>query len=172
MATHPDEVVPYRVHVEWYLQWCNQGVWQGHLLCLSLSNWWDWPARCAVYTLYTKETLGVLYNVFWKHLSLISLSVIMVYAIYIYLICKYVTLQNWLNPLTSFFVFQNVILFSNVISYNCNIYIWNHYNNVIMGKMVSQITSLTIVYSTVYLSAALRKHQSSEDRWIPGTKGQ
>ena len=36
-----------------------------------------------------------------------------------------------------------------------------HYNDVIMGKMASQITSLVIVYSTVYLSANLRKHQSS-----------
>ena len=36
-----------------------------------------------------------------------------------------------------------------------------HYNDVIMGKMASQITSLTIVYSTVYLSADLRKHQNS-----------
>ena len=36
-----------------------------------------------------------------------------------------------------------------------------HYNDVLMGKMASQITSLTIVYSTVYLSADLRKHQSS-----------
>ena len=35
-----------------------------------------------------------------------------------------------------------------------------HYNDVIMGKMASQITSLTIVYSAVYLSADLRKHQS------------
>ena len=35
-----------------------------------------------------------------------------------------------------------------------------HYNDVIMGKMASQITSLTIVYSIVYLSADLRKHQS------------
>ena len=30
-----------------------------------------------------------------------------------------------------------------------------------MGKMASQLTSLTIVYSTIYLSADLRKHQSS-----------
>ena len=36
-----------------------------------------------------------------------------------------------------------------------------HYNDVIMGKMASQIASLTIVYSTVYLSADLRKYQSS-----------
>ena len=36
-----------------------------------------------------------------------------------------------------------------------------HYNDVIMGAMASQITSLTIVYSTVYSDADQRKHQSS-----------
>ena len=36
-----------------------------------------------------------------------------------------------------------------------------HYNDVIMGAMASQITSLTIVYSTVYSSLDQRKHQSS-----------
>ena len=36
-----------------------------------------------------------------------------------------------------------------------------HYNDVIMGKMASQISRLTIVYSTVYSSADLRKYQSS-----------
>ena len=36
-----------------------------------------------------------------------------------------------------------------------------HYCDVIMGAMASQITSLTIVYSTVYLGADQRKHQSS-----------
>ena len=36
-----------------------------------------------------------------------------------------------------------------------------HYNDVIMGTMASQITSLTIVYSTVYSDADQRKHQSS-----------
>ena len=51
-----------------------------------------------------------------------------------------------------------------------------------MGAMASQITSLTIVYSTVYSDADQRKHQSSaslafvwgihRDRWIPRTKGQ
>ena len=35
-----------------------------------------------------------------------------------------------------------------------------HYNDIIMGIMVSQLTSLTIVYSTVYLGADQRKHQS------------
>ena len=44
------------------------------------------------------------------------------------------------------------------------------YNGVIMGATASQITSLTIVYSTVYSDADQRKHQSSASlafvRWI------
>ena len=36
-----------------------------------------------------------------------------------------------------------------------------HYNDVIMGALVSQITSLTIVYSTVYSGTDQRKHISS-----------
>ena len=36
-----------------------------------------------------------------------------------------------------------------------------HYDDVIMGAMASRITSLTIVYSTVYSDAHQRKHQSS-----------
>ena len=35
-----------------------------------------------------------------------------------------------------------------------------HYSDVIMGTMASQVTSLTIVYSTVYLGTDQRKHQS------------
>ena len=37
----------------------------------------------------------------------------------------------------------------------------NHYSDVIMGEMASQITSLTIVYSAVCSGANQRKHQSS-----------
>ena len=36
-----------------------------------------------------------------------------------------------------------------------------HYDDVIMDTIASQITSLAIVYSIVYSSAVLRKHQSS-----------
>ena len=52
----------------------------------------------------------------------------------------------------------------------------------IMTTMASQIISLTVVYSTVYLGADQRKHQNSallafvrgihRGRWIPRTKGQ
>ena len=51
-----------------------------------------------------------------------------------------------------------------------------------MGKMASQITSVTIVYSTVYSGAdqiniKTTRHwplwgESTGDRWIPRTKGQ
>ena len=36
-----------------------------------------------------------------------------------------------------------------------------HYNDVIMGAIASQITSLTIVYTIIYSDADQRKHQSS-----------
>ena len=39
--------------------------------------------------------------------------------------------------------------------------LWKHYSDVIIGTMVFQITSPTIVYSTVYSGAAQRKYQSS-----------
>ena len=41
--------------------------------------------------------------------------------------------------------------------HRCN----RHCNDVIMSAMASQITSLTVVYSTVYSSTDQRKHQSS-----------
>ena len=55
-----------------------------------------------------------------------------------------------------------------------------HYGAVIMGTLASQITSLTIVYSTIYSDADHRKLQSSASlafvqvihRWIPRTNGQ
>ena len=45
-----------------------------------------------------------------------------------------------------------------------------HYSDVVMGAMASQITSFAIVYSTVYLGADQRKHQTSASlafvQWI------
>ena len=50
-----------------------------------------------------------------------------------------------------------------------------HYTDVIMTTMASQITSLTVVYSTVYSDGGQRKHQSSVSPGpvnSPHTKGQ
>ena len=43
----------------------------------------------------------------------------------------------------------------------CSYFVPNHYDDVIMGAMSSQITSLTIVYSIVYSGTVQRKYQSS-----------
>ena len=45
----------------------------------------------------------------------------------------------------------------------------SHYKDVIMSTMASQITSLTILYSTVYSGANQRKHQSSAS--LPFVRG-
>ena len=65
--------------------------------------------------------------------------------------------------------------------YDMNGYLY-HYIDVIMTTMASLVTSLTVVYSTVYSEADQRKHQSSaslafvwgihRDRGIPRTNGQ
>ena len=51
-----------------------------------------------------------------------------------------------------------IMLVSNTWSH---VQLQNHYDDVIMGAMASQITSLTIVYSTFYSGADQSKHQSS-----------
>ena len=52
---------------------------------------------------------------------------------------------------------------SNAVSHwlDANLASATHYSDAIMGVMTSLITSLTIVYSTVYSDADQRKHQSS-----------
>ena len=49
---------------------------------------------------------------------------------------------------------------SNQITISTNV-LNTHYDDVIMGAIASLITSLTIVYSTVYSDAGQRKHRSS-----------
>ena len=76
---------------------------------------------------------------------------------------------------------SNYIVFRDSSPRNDLLY-WLNYIDVIMTTMASQITGLTVVYSTVYSDADQRKHQSSvslafvwgihRHRWIPRTKGQ
>ena len=73
-----------------------------------------------------------------------------------------------------------IIMFAGVLILNRSQN--THNKDVIMTTMASQITSLTVVNSTVYSDADQRKHQSSvslafvwgihRDRWIPRTKDQ
>ena len=68
-----------------------------------------------------------------------------------------------------------------LILYSCHAIVIHH-DDVVMGAIASQFTSLTIVYSTIYSGADQSKHQRSSHwplcgeftghRWIPGTNGQ
>ena len=49
---------------------------------------------------------------------------------------------------------------SNLFETGC-VFLTFHYCDTVIGAVASQITSLTIVYSTVYSDADQRKHQSS-----------
>ena len=62
-------------------------------------------------------------------------------------------LQNTLRVMSDFFVLSCRLQTANFAHV--------HYSDVIMGAMASQITSLTIIYSTVYSGADKKNHQSS-----------
>ena len=92
-------------------------------------------------------------------------------------ITRYLNLHTHVDPLRA------VCFRCEILILLCDDYFYDfHYIDVIMTTMASQITSLTVVYSTVYSDADQRKHQSSaslafvwgihRDRWIPRTKGQ
>ena len=74
----------------------------------------------------------------------------------------YVSRPQWLN---SSGICQIWVWFKRFESHFCKIRLisnWTtHYNDVIMSTVVSQVTILTIVFSTVYSGADQRKHQSS-----------
>ena len=93
--------------------------------------------------------------------------------------------NNWNELLTSLRI-QHSLLYPVVYHTICvpwRFWVPLHYNDVIMSVKAFQITSLTIVYSTVYSSTDLRKRQSFASlsflrgilysvRWIPRTQGQ
>ena len=74
-----------------------------------------------------------------------------------YPILRYCTLLNSLRG-GGVLILRSIVQFSHPVFSNSLLF---HYNDVIMGAIASQITILTIVYSTVYSGADRRKHQSS-----------
>ena len=58
------------------------------------------------------------------------------------------------------FIFIHIQWHLSILLHNTMKRKLGHYNDVIMSAMVSQITSLTIVYSTVYSGVDQRNHQS------------
>ena len=64
----------------------------------------------------------------------------------------YALYNNCICPLVALTCFSKHAAYKQSICVKC------HYNDVIMGAMPSQITSLTIVNSTLYSGADQRKH--------------
>ena len=86
----------------------------------------------------------------------------------------YITLHLWLCKPCGLFLnlcpsFCKFIFYQEVLVWNFEFVMtphifptWvKHYSHIIMGTMVSQIASLTILYSTAYSSVDQRKNQSS-----------
>ena len=57
--------------------------------------------------------------------------------------------------------FSSITILSHISVRRTVSHFCQHYDDVIMGAIASQITSLAIVYSTAYSDADQRKHQSS-----------
>ena len=57
--------------------------------------------------------------------------------------------------------YSNTYLYDLCMNVDLSWFVGIHYDDVIMGAIASQITSLTIVYSTVYSGADQSRHQSS-----------
>ena len=71
-------------------------------------------------------------------------------------------MQNQQSIINSISILGSKIMFDILtLTHLLKITTWIHYDDVIMGAIASQITSLTIVYSTVYSGADQSKHQSS-----------
>ena len=76
---------------------------------------------------------------------------------------EYILLSDKRRWVTHFCIGKRAVIGSdNLLSpVRCPAIIWTYYSDVIMGAMVSQFTSPTTVYSTVYSRADQRKFQSS-----------
>ena len=59
--------------------------------------------------------------------------------------------------MTTRYEIESVSRYSSIVTQE----LFTYYDDVVMDAMASQITSLTIVYSTVYSGADQSKHQSS-----------
>ena len=96
--------------------------------------------------------------------------------------CVIITAKSTSKILIKIFPVNNLVSHMALVGY-CGVHMRTfHYDDVTMGTMAAQITSLAIVYSTFYSGADQSKHQSSasmafvwgihRDRWIPRTNGQ
>ena len=115
-------------------KWCKRYV--PFVECTLLSN--NFYTRIVLSVYFTTIKTGEYYHNIINHQELAVPDVCFVKC--------YITTPDVI-PLTSLTITAHMVI--------------NHYDDVIMGAIASQITSLTIVYSTLYSGADQSKHQSS-----------
>ena len=124
-------------------EWCIVGYGTGALWGL-----WDW---------YIPDPLQHVYNLV-AHYKLFMRWSRGIFTQSKYDICNKKSVHGFV-VLCLFVVMATAIIAGK--TYLLMLFMLFHYSDVIMGTMTSQITSLTIVYSTFYSGADQRKYQSS-----------
>ena len=100
-------------------------------------------------------------------LSILSPPHVIFLLFFLFVICK-----------QTFIVQQTALQYAKAGGSQCqNVRLWfmivqNHYSNVIMSVMASQITSRTIIYSNVYSGTDQRNHQNSASMAFWGGGGE
>ena len=133
------------------------GTYQNNEIYLCLRNMSDiCPTLCANCQVTLPYTfLKKIWKSVWQFLILVSGR-----------FCQYLILisDRFRNISTTLIYWKNIKEL-NIKIYDILQHLFSHLgfhcNDVIMGTMVFQITSLMIVYSTIYSDADQRKHQSS-----------
>ena len=144
-------------------------IWDAMALMWCHRNWYQ--CLCNIWYVITMQSITCsCHRCLWEaeHKTHINKTLIPTYTI--------IADSHWLRHRNQMCNVCTCIL-QNIIAHN-----HEHHTDVIMTTVTSQITSLTVVYSTVYSDADQRKHQSSaslafvrgihRDRWIPRTKDQ
>ena len=108
-----------------------------HHICLSVRLWTESSPLCNFHNTIVGSLWFHIYTLYQEGVLCVNF------------LCKIPNLE-----------FKHFFLICNSDSVVIWLGMW-HYRDVIMGVMASQITSLTIVYSTVYSDEDQRKHQSS-----------
>ena len=110
------------------------------------------------YTIYFIAT-GTHWCFFQFHIKTFLLQLIILSIIFNCKDCSFLSLQNWYGRLKISGHSSSGIRPGDI---DCHFFMPSgYYSDVTMGSIASQITSITIVYSSVYSSADQRKHQSS-----------
>ena len=123
--------------------------WIRHCICISCYQWLNfWRRRCTC-----NQIISPFSQIkFYANLSVSRIISTMYAKSQCYFLSYAVLLDNYIlgSLILVFFLWFGNSLIS-----------LSHYNNVIMSAMESQITGVSIVYSTVCSGAAQRKHQRS-----------